>query len=132
MTGWVEAVVALRFSRLTQLVVQRPCGQERMDPEFEEVPDRSGSLVLPVVGEDLLDHEAPVAVSSAVRVNFRGVEIRHLQKDAEGRSWLQDKKMPAAPSEARWAGHGPRLLPNPNWKIGSPQGGRLPPAVPCG
>lgn len=68
------------FSRLTQLVVQRPCGQERMDPEFQEVPDRSRSLVLPVIGQDLLDHEAPVAVSSAVRVNFRGVVIGHLQR----------------------------------------------------
>lgn len=51
-----------------------------MDPEFEEVPDRSRSLALPVIGQDLLYHEAPVAVSSALTVNFRGVVIRHLQK----------------------------------------------------
>lgn len=68
------------FFCLTQLVVERPCGQQRMHPEFQKVPDRSSSLVLPVISQDLLYHEAPVAVSSAVRVNFRGVVIRHLQR----------------------------------------------------
>lgn len=97
-------VETLRFCPLTQLVVQRPSGQERMDPELEEVPDGSRSLVLPVVGEDLLDHEAPVAVSSAVRVNFRGVEKRHLQQDAEAAAGLrttrclQPSQRPAGPA----------------------------------
>lgn len=95
-------VKTLRFCPLTQLVVQRPSGQERMDPELEEVPDGSRSLVLPVVGEDLLDHEAPVAVSSAVRVNFRGVEKRHLQQDAEAglrtTRCLQPSQRPTRPA----------------------------------
>lgn len=75
-----DAAGVAGFFCLTQLVVERPCGQERVHPELQEVPDRGRSLVLPVIGQDLLYHEAPVAVSSAVRVNFRGVVIRHLQK----------------------------------------------------
>lgn len=66
---------------LTQLVVERPGGQESMHPEFEELSCRSRRFVLRVIGEDFLYHETPVAMSSMIRVNFRRIVMRpHVQR----------------------------------------------------
>lgn len=67
--------------------MERPGGQESMYPEFKELSGRSRRFVLWVISQDLLYHETPVAVSSVVRMNFRGIVMRpHVQRMLHNRA----------------------------------------------
>lgn len=47
-----------------------PSGEQRLHPELEQLPGRRGALGVRGVGEDLLDHEAAVAVGAVVGEGF--------------------------------------------------------------
>lgn len=65
---------------LTQVAVERPRRQKRLDPELEQLPSRCGHLALRMVGQNLLDHETPIAVRPVVGVGFGRVIMRsHIQ-----------------------------------------------------
>lgn len=73
----MRAVLVTSLSRsLTQLVVKGPGGQQSLHPELQQLPRRSRSFVLRVIGQDLLYHETPVAMSSVVWMNVRRVVMR--------------------------------------------------------
>lgn len=57
---------------LTHLVTERTSGEERVYSEFKELSSRSPNFVFGmVIGEDLLDHETPVAMRPVIGLNFR-------------------------------------------------------------
>lgn len=66
---------------LTQLVMERPRGEQSLYSEFKQLPGRSRNFVLRVICEDLLYHETPVAMSSVVCMNIRRIVMRpHVQR----------------------------------------------------
>lgn len=58
----------------TEVVVVGPGGEQSLHPELEQLPGRRGPLGVRGVGEDLLDHEAAVAMRAVVGESF-GREI---------------------------------------------------------
>lgn len=92
-----QSVHLFTAASLTQLVRERPSGQERMYPEFKELPGRSRRFVLRVISQDLLYHETPVAMSSVVGMNFRRIVMRpHVQRMLHNLAVRSPEQTPSA------------------------------------
>lgn len=73
-----------------------------MHPEFKELSGRCRCFVLRVIGQDFLDHETPVAMSSVVGVNFgRIVMCPHVQMMLHHRAVRSPQRTPSANAKYR-------------------------------
>lgn len=87
---------------LTQLVVEGPGGEKSVHPEFKKLSGRCRCFVLRVIGQDFLDHETPVAMSSVVGVNFwRIVMCPHVQRMLHHRAVRSPQRTPSANAKYR-------------------------------
>lgn len=73
-----------------------------MHPKFKELSGRCRCFVLRVIGQDFLDHETPVAMSSVVGVNFwRIVMCPHVQMMLHHRAVRSPQRTPSANAKYR-------------------------------